>query len=80
MCTGLEPVVLASIIGGGTAAASSVVSARQAGKMPAAPAPQQPTKSPTLLPGARKRRGAYGPASPEALTSPLTGGTTLLGQ
>lgn len=83
MCTGVEPVVLASIIGGGTAAASTVYQAKHQPKPPKV-AQSQPEKAPDVSAlRTRARRGLnnpYGVTTPSLLQSPTVGRSTLLGQ
>lgn len=75
----MAPLALASIIGTGVTAASSIVQARKKGPA-AAPLPPQPEKAPSMDLFRRKNAkgpGAYGVAGPEALTSATTASTKL---
>jgi len=80
MCTGVEPIVLASIIGGASTAASALL-APDAPKIPA-PRQTQPQRQPDVT--ALRRRATQGLASSgvpaTALTAPATARSTLLGQ
>jgi hypothetical protein len=79
-----DPITTAALITGGATAGTAVMSARSQ-RAPQQPAPQ-PQKSPDgdlLRRRARQGlapRGAYGTASQAALTAPVVGRTTLLGQ
>lgn len=81
MCTGIEPVVLASIIGGASTAASALL-APDAPKIPA-PRPTQPQRQPNVN-AAWRRRATQGLSASDvpstALTAPATARSTLLGQ
>lgn len=80
MCTGVEPVVLASIIGGASTAASALL-APDAPKIPA-PRQTQPQRQPNV--NALRRRATQGLGTSDvpstALTAPATARSTLLGQ
>lgn len=79
MCTGVEPIVLASIIGAGATAASAALAPNP--KIPA-PKQTQAQRQPDVT--ALRRRATQGLASSgvpaTALTAPATARSTLLGQ